>query len=119
MPAVVVDVDGTLLKKDGSINHAVVRYIKRRYKEIIVMTNRNGNRRESTLRQLKDMGIDKSYLFMNSTDPKIPAPAWKKKMVKFLLSKGHHIVEFIDDRKENRDAVESIGYIKVTDPAQI
>jgi hypothetical protein len=116
MPAVVVDMDNTLIKR-GVINRKVVSYIKDNYKEIIVMTNRSPGYRESTIRELKEMGIKPRMLVMNNTE--LPSEAWKKKMVKFYLSKGHDIVEFVDDKKENRDAVESIGGIKVTNPADI
>ena len=119
MPAVVVDVDGTLVDDDGSVNQRVVDYINKHYKEAIVMTNRGEGRRSATEKLLKDIGIDKRMLVMNSTKPKMPSDAWKKKMVKFLKSKGHHIVEFIDNKPENREAIKSIGGIKVTDPATL
>lgn len=116
MPAVVVDMDSTLINK-GVINRDVVSYVKRNYKEVIIMTNRSSGYRESTLRELREMGIEPRMLVMNDTE--LPAPAWKKKMIKFYISKGHNIVEFIDDKKDNRDAVGEIDGVKVTNPKDI
>lgn len=116
MPAVVVDMDGTLIDK-GVVNHKLVKHLKSKYKEIIVMTNRVGGYREKTMRELREMGIEPRMLVMNNSG--LPAPAWKKKMIEFYISKGHHIVEFVDNRKDNRDAVSEIPGVKVTDPATI
>ena len=98
----------------------VVAYLKKKSADIIFLTNRPEYERRRTIADLKKVGIKYKRLIMN--DMKMPAPKFKKMIIEGLIADKENpieITEFIDDRVDTRNAIRSIGGIKVTDPAEI
>lgn len=113
---IVSDIDGTVLD-DGVPMRGVISYIKKRATSVIFLTNRPDNERKKTVADLKKVGIEYTTLIMNTTGE--PAPIFKKRVIQGLIDDEIAVAEFIDDRMDTRNAVRSIGGIKVTDPAKI
>lgn len=120
MATIISDIDGTVFM-DGQPMKPVISYIKKRTSmDVIFLTNRPESERKRTIADLRKVGIQYKRLIMN--DMKMPAPKFKKMIIEEMLADKERpieIAEFIDDRIDNRNAVRSIGGIKVTDPAEI
>lgn len=119
MATIISDIDGTVFMY-GKPMQPVVSYIKKKSGDIIFLTNRPESERRKTVADLRKVGLKYTRLIMNNM--KMPAPKFKKYIIEQLLAdkeKPIEISEFIDDRIDNRNAVRSIGGIKVTDPAEI
>jgi hypothetical protein len=120
MATIVSDIDGTVLMY-GEPMKPVIAYIKKKSSmDVIFLTNRPEAERRRTIAELKKVGIPYKRLIMN--DMKMSAPKFKKMVIEDMLADKENpieIAEFIDDRIDNRNAIRSIGGIKVTDPAEI
>jgi hypothetical protein len=81
--AIVVDIDDTLFRADGSPIENVVRFVDDYEGEVLIVTARRERRREETIGQLKAVDIDPEYLYMR--DSAMPEVAYKSEMVKDLL----------------------------------
>jgi hypothetical protein len=119
MATIISDIDGTVLEY-GRVMQPVVNYIKKNSTDVIFLTNRPESDRRRTVADLKKVGIKYSRLIMN--DMNMSAPKFKKLIVEGLLEDKENpidISEFIDDRIDNRNAIRSVGGIKVSDPSDI
>lgn len=119
MATIISDIDGTVFD-NGEPMKPVIAYIKKKSSDIIFLTNRPESERRKTIADLKKVGIKYKRLIMNNM--KMSAPKFKKMIVENLLADKENpieILEFIDDRIDNRNAIRSVGGIRVTDPAEI
>jgi hydroxymethylpyrimidine pyrophosphatase-like HAD family hydrolase len=116
MPEILVsDIDGTVLDNNQPIQE-VIDYIKEEGYPVYFLTNRQESDRQKTIEDLKAKGLTYRRLIMNSGNDS--APVFKKAEMQKLLDEGFDPQEFIDDSKENRDAVGSLG-VETVDPADI
>lgn len=116
MPEILVsDIDGTVLDNNQPIQE-VIDYIKEEGYPVYFLTNRPESDRQKTIEDLKATGLTYRRLIMNSGNDS--APVYKKAEMQKLLDEGFDPQEFIDDSKENRDAVGSLG-VETIDPADI
>ena len=81
--AIVVDIDDTLFRADGSAIENVVRFVDEYEGEVLIVTARRERRREETIAQLEAVDIDAEYLYMR--DSAMPEVAYKSDIVKDLL----------------------------------
>jgi len=116
MPKITItDIDGTIIEQGQPVEN-VLDYIDELDLDVIVLTNRPESDRDKTIQDLDNADLDYTKLIMNGGST--PAPEFKKAEVQKLLDEGFDPEVFIDDRKDNRDAVGSLG-VKTLDPADI
>jgi ribonucleotide monophosphatase NagD (HAD superfamily) len=116
MPKITItDIDGTIIERGQPVEN-VLDYIDELDLDVIVLTNRPESDRDRTVQDLADADLEYTRLIMNGGSA--PAPEFKKAEVQKLLNEGFDPEVFIDDSKDNRDAVASLG-VKVLDPADI
>jgi len=116
MPKITItDIDGTIIEQGQPVEN-VLDYIDELDFDVIVLTNRPESDRDKTIQDLANADLDYIRLIMNGGSA--PAPEFKKSEVQKLLDEGFDPQVFIDDRKDNRDAVGSLG-VKTLDPADI
>jgi len=116
MPKITItDIDGTIIEQGQPVEN-VLDYIDELDLDVIVLTNRPESDRDKTIQDLDNADLDYTRLIMNGGST--PAPEFKKAEVQKLLDEGFDPEVFIDDRKDNRDAVGSLG-VKTLDPADI
>jgi len=116
MPKITItDIDGTIIEQGQPVEN-VLDYIDELGDDVIVLTNRPESDRDKTIQDLANADLEYIRLIMNGGSA--PAPEFKKAEVKKLLDEGFDPQVFIDDRKDNRDAVGSLG-VKTLDPADI
>ena len=115
MPRIVTDIDGTILSEEGQPIQAVIDYIKDNSEEIVVLTARYESKREQTIADLKQTGLDYEALVMMPDDYSGSATELKADQVKSLIEADMPVDEFIDNDEDNRQAVAALG-VKVTDP---
>jgi len=116
MPKITItDIDGTIIEQGQPVEN-VLDYIDELDLDVIVLTNRPESDRDKTIQDLANADLEYTRLIMNGDSA--PAPEFKKAEVQKLLDEGFDPEVFIDDRKDNRDAVGSLG-VKTLDPADI
>jgi len=116
MPKITItDIDGTIIEQGQPVEN-VLDYIDELGDDVIVLTNRPESDRDKTIQDLANADLEYTRLIMNGGST--PAPEFKRAEVKKLLDEGFDPQVFIDDRKDNRDAVGSLG-VKTLDPADI
>jgi ribonucleotide monophosphatase NagD (HAD superfamily) len=116
MPKITItDIDGTIIERGQPVEN-VLDYIDELDLDVIVLTNRPESDRDRTVQDLADADLEYTRLIMNGGSA--PAQEFKKAEVQKLLNEGFDPEVFIDDSKDNRDAVASLG-VKVLDPADI
>ena len=116
MPKITItDIDGTIIEQGQPVEN-VLDYIDELDLDVIVLTNRPESDRDKTIQDLANADLDYTRLIMNGGSA--PAPEFKKAEVQKLLDEGFDPEVFIDDRKDNRDAVGSLG-VNTLDPADI
>jgi len=116
MPKITItDIDGTIIEQGQPVEN-VLDYIDELDLDVIVLTNRPESDRDKTIQDLDNADLDYTRLIMNGGSTS--APEFKKAEVQKLLDEGFDPEVFIDDRKDNRDAVGSLG-VKTLDPADI
>jgi ribonucleotide monophosphatase NagD (HAD superfamily) len=116
MPKITItDIDGTIIERGQPVEN-VLDYIDELDLDVIVLTNRPESDRDRTVQDLADADLEYTRLIMNGGST--PAPEFKKAEVQKLLNEGFDPEVFIDNDKDNRDAVASLG-VKVLDPADI
>jgi ribonucleotide monophosphatase NagD (HAD superfamily) len=117
MPEIVItDIDGTIIDDAGQPIEPVIEFLDAYEAPIVVVTNRPESERAKTLEDLKLADIDPLRLYMNKDGS--PAPEFKRGVVKELMDEGFDPTAFVDNSKENRDAVAELG-VQVIDPAEI
>jgi len=116
MPKITItDIDGTIIDRGMPVEN-VLDYIDGLGNDVMVLTNRPESDRDKTIQDLANTDLEYIRLIMNGGST--PAPEFKKAEVQKLLDEGFDPEVFIDDRKDNRDAVGSLG-VKTLDPADI
>jgi hydroxymethylpyrimidine pyrophosphatase-like HAD family hydrolase len=111
---IIIDIDDTLLKRDGTPIQHVIDYVNSIYDTKIIVTGRNSSERSKTIYQLHHARVNYDRLVMN--------PGSYKESHKF---KEHIAQEFgfattlaIENNSSARAAYEKFG-IKTLDPALI
>jgi len=116
MPKITItDIDGTIIEQGQPVEN-VLDYIDELELDVIVLTNRPESDRDKTIQDLDNADLEYTRLIMNGGST--PAPEFKKAEVQKLLNEGFDPEVFIDNDKDNRDAVGSLG-VKTLDPADI
>jgi HK97 family phage prohead protease len=112
-PAVIADIDGTLITFEGNRNDKVQDYLKSfNDTEIIIVTARLASERTDTVAQLQSLDINYSELLMkpnadtNSTD-------WKKEQAQKLLE-TYNVMVAVDDNKDIRTAYADLGITAIS-----
>jgi len=106
-PAVIVDIDGTLIV-DGMRNDRVVNYVESfDDTEVIIVTGRAENRREETVTELDSLDIDFDQLIMQPSVNTV-TPDFKESVARRLLETLNVMVA-IDDDPENRERFRALG----------
>lgn len=111
---IIIDIDDTLLKRDGTPIQHVIDYVNSIYDTKVIVTGRNSSERLKTVAQLHNAGVNYDRLVMN--------PGNYQDSHKF---KGQVAQEFgfvttlaIENNASARGAYEKFG-IKTLDPALI
>lgn len=106
-PAVIVDIDGTLIV-DGMRNDRVVNYVESfDDTEVIIVTGRAEDRREETVTELDSLDIDFDQLIMQPSVNTV-TPDFKEAVARRLLETLNVMVA-IDDDPENRERFRALG----------
>ena len=105
-PAIVVDIDDTLFRADGSPIENVVKFVDDYEGDVLIVTARRERRREETIAQLEAVDIDSEYLYMR--DSAMPEVPYKSDVVKDLLDVWN-IELAIDNNAEVRAEYERLG----------
>ncbi len=106
-PAVIVDIDGTLIV-DGMRNDRVVNYVESfDDTEVIIVTGRAEDRREETVTELDSLDIDFDQLIMQPSVNTV-TPDFKQAVAERLLETLNVMVA-IDDDPENRERFRALG----------
>ena len=106
-PAVIVDIDGTLIV-DGMRNDRVVNYVDSfDDTEVIIVTGRAEDRREETVTELDSLDIDFDQLIMQPSVNTV-TPDFKEAVARRLLETLNVMVA-IDNDPENRERFRALG----------
>jgi HK97 family phage prohead protease len=112
-PAVIADIDGTLITFEGNRNDKVQDYLDSfDDTEIIIVTARLASERTDTVAQLQSLDIDYDQLLMkpnadtDSTD-------WKKEQAQRLLE-TYNVMVAVDDNKDIRSAYADLGITAIS-----
>jgi len=106
-PAVIVDIDGTLLFNDG-VNERLVRYLDSfDDTEIIVLTARVETDRSTTLDELEAAGVDYDQLIMKP-DADLDSADFKEGEAVRLLE-TYNVMVAIDNDPDNRERFRALG----------
>lgn len=105
--AVIVDIDGTLITGDGR-NETVYSFIDdMEDTSVFIVTGREESERERTVKQLEDLDIEYSRLFMN-TGSTAQTAEFKKATAEELL-KTYNIILAIDNNETMRAVYRELG----------
>jgi HK97 family phage prohead protease len=113
-PAVIVDIDDTLIHM-GQPMQDVIDYVNGLEGSVFVVTARVVSRKDETAKQLDEIGLQYSRLFMKDTEGS--ASAYKKTVAEELL-KTYNVYLAIDNDSANRAVFSELG-IETKDPATI
>ena len=106
-PAVIVDIDGTLIV-DGMRNDRVVNYVESfDDTEVIIVTGRAEDRREETVTELDSLDIDFDQLIMQPSVNTV-TPDFKQAVAERLLE-TYNVMVAVDDDPENRERFRALG----------
>jgi len=112
-PAVIADIDGTLITFEGNRNDKVQDYLDSfDDTEIIIVTARLASERTDTVAQLQSLDIDYDQLLMkpnadtDSTD-------WKKEQAQRLLE-TYNVMVAVDDNEDIRSAYADLGITAIS-----
>ena len=106
-PAIVVDIDSTIIDEDGEPIDNVIRFIDDYDGEVIIVTARLERRRDETIGQLERVDADYDQLFMRPSND-ISAVDFKSETIKDLLD-VYNIEIAIDDDPDVRAEYARIG----------
>lgn len=106
-PAIIVDIDGTLIAEDGSPIQNVIDFVDAYDGEAIIVTARLESRRADTIAELDALGIDYDELMMRASNS-VSQVAYKSDAVKDLLDKWN-ITLAIENDAAVRAEYERIG----------
>jgi HK97 family phage prohead protease len=105
--AVIVDIDGTLIGSNGRIEKVYNFLDDMEDTEIFIVTGRNSDRREETIKQLDDLSIDYDRLFMNPGSTADTADF--KKVTAENLLKEYNVILAIDNNPTMRKVYRDLG----------
>lgn len=105
--AVIVDIDGTLIGSDGRIEKVYNFLDDMEDTEIFIVTGRNSDRREETVKQLDDLSIDYDRLFMNPGSTADTADF--KRVTAENLLKEYNVILAIDNNPTMRKVYRDLG----------
>jgi hypothetical protein len=120
-PAIIVDIDGTLLTFEGRPIENVVRFVDEYEGEVIIVTARLEETRDETIAELDAADVDWDQLFMKP-NADADSVAFKSETVKDLLD-IYNIEVAIEDDEDVRAEYARIGITVLTpdavDPAEL
>ena len=105
--AVIVDIDGTLIGSNGRIEKVYNFLDDMEDTEIFIVTGRNSDRREETIKQLDDLSIDYDRLFMNPGSTADTADF--KRVTAENLLKEYNVILAIDNNPTMRKVYRDLG----------
>lgn len=105
--AVIVDIDGTLIGSNGRIEKVYNFLDDMEDTAIFIVTGRNVDDRESTIKQLDDLSIDYDRLFMNPGSTADTADF--KKVTAENLLKEYNVILAIDNNPTMRKVYRDLG----------
>lgn len=116
-PAVIADIDGTLITFEGQRNDKVQDYLDSfDDTEIIIITARTADKREETLNELEALDIDYDLLLMKpNTDT--DSTEWKKSQAERLLE-TYNVMVAVDDNEDIRSAYRELGITAIS-PSEV
>jgi HK97 family phage prohead protease len=105
--AVIVDIDGTLIDAGGRVEKVYNFLDDMEDTEIFIVTGRNVDDRESTIKQLDDLSIDYDRLFMNPGSTADTADF--KRVTAENLLKEYNVILAIDNNPTMRKVYRDLG----------
>lgn len=116
-PAVIADIDGTLVTFEGDRNDKVQDYLDSfDDTEIIIITARLAADRAETEAELERLDVDYDQLFMKP-DADTDSTAWKKATAERLLE-TYNVMVAVDDNEDIRSAYSDLGITAIS-PGQV
>jgi HK97 family phage prohead protease len=114
-PAIIVDIDSTIVDEDGAPIENVIRFLDEYEGEVIIVTARLERRRDETVGELERLNVDWDQLFMRASND-VSALDYKSETMKDLLD-VYNIELAIDDDDEVRAEYARIGVTALTPDA--
>ena len=116
-PAVIADIDNTLITYQGAKVDKVADYLDSfDDTEIIIITARLASERDATVRELDSLDIDYDQLFMKP-DADTDSTEWKKQTAERLLE-TYNVMVAVDDNEDIRNAYRDLGITAIA-PSQV
>jgi HK97 family phage prohead protease len=116
-PAVIADIDNTLITYQGAKVDKVADYLDSfDDTEIIIVTARLASERDATVRELDSLDIDYDQLFMKP-DADTDSTEWKKQTAERLLE-TYNVMVAVDDNEDIRNAYRDLGITAIA-PSQV
>ena len=112
-PAVIADIDGTLITFEGNRNDKVQDYLDSfDDTEIIIVTARLASDRTNTVAQLQSLEIDYDQLLMKP-NADTDSTEWKKQQAERLLN-TYNVMVAVDDNDDIRSAYADLGITAIS-----
>ncbi len=116
-PAVIADIDNTLITYGGAKIDKVADYLDSfDDTEIIIITARLASQRDATVAELDSLDIDYDQLFMKP-DADTDSTEWKKQTAERLLE-TYNVMVAVDDNEDIRNAYRDLGITAIA-PTQV
>lgn len=116
-PAVIADIDNTLITYQGQKIDKVADYLDSfEDTQIIIITARLASERDATVAELDSLDIDYDQLFMKP-DADTDSTAWKKATAERLLE-TYNVMVAVDDNEDIRSAYRDLGITAIA-PSQV
>jgi HK97 family phage prohead protease len=116
-PAVIADIDNTLITYQGAKVDKVADYLDSfDDTEIIIVTARLASERDATVRELDSLDIEYDQLFMKP-DADTDSTAYKKSTAERLLE-TYNVMVAVDDNEDIRNAYRDLGITAIA-PSQV
>ena len=116
-PAVIADIDGTLVTFNGERNDKVQDYLDSfDDTEIIIITARTADKRDETVAELDSLDIDYDQLLMKP-NADTDSTEWKKSQAERLLE-TYNVMVAVDDNEDIRSAYADLGITAIA-PSQV
>lgn len=105
--AVIVDIDGTLIGSDGRIEETNTYLEDMTDTSIFIVTGRNDSRRDETVKQLSDLEIKYTRMFMNTGSTENTEDF--KRMTAEKLLEEYNVIIAVDNNETMRAMFRSLG----------
>ena len=116
-PAVIADIDGTLISFEGDRMDKVQDYLDSfDDTEVIIITARTADKRDETVAELDALDIDYDQLLMKP-DADMDSTEWKKSQAERLLE-TYNVMVAVDDNEDIRAAYADLGITAIA-PSQV